>query len=42
MACMPWNKIDVMTEKERFIALAQSGLMCPEKSGHVILFQRGS
>ena len=22
---MPWNKIDVMTEKERFIALAQSG-----------------
>ncbi len=25
MVCMPWNEIDVMTEKERFIALVQSG-----------------
>ena len=25
MVCMPWNEIDVMTEKERFIALVHSG-----------------
>jgi hypothetical protein len=25
MAFMPWNEIDVMTEKERFIALVHSG-----------------
>ena len=25
MACMPWNEIDVITEKERFIALVHSG-----------------
>jgi putative transposase len=25
MAFMPWNEIDVMTEKERFTALAQTG-----------------
>jgi hypothetical protein len=25
MAGMPWNETDVMTEKERFIMLAQTG-----------------
>jgi hypothetical protein len=25
MAVMPWNETDVMTEKERFIMLAQTG-----------------
>ena len=25
MAFIPWNEIDVMTEKERFIALTQTG-----------------